>query len=175
MITRKAGSAVAHRSSGGPPFPFPKMRQSSSGGPPFRFPKMRHAWEGNLIALGGRGNTYPPSRLFFFQIHRFEVTWLGLHAFREVFGAFARKDRGFARCKLDVEKALMETAGSRGGGFDGIYRKKSKGKEVAAAAGGEEGATSNTPHGVRRGRAYDRLRRVVRSPDALSLMQTLTS
>lgn len=113
----------------------------------------------------------PSSRTCFSQIHRCEVTWLGLTAFREVFGAFARKDRGFARCKLDVERALMETAGSRGGGFDGFSRKKRKTKEGAAAAGGEEEATSDT----RRGRAYGRLRRVVRSPDALSLLQTLTS
>ncbi|CAM9246639.1 unnamed protein product, partial [Ectocarpus sp. 12 AP-2014] len=108
------------------------------------------------------------------KIHRFEVTWLGLHAFREVFGAFARQDRGFARCKLDVERALTETAGSRGGGFEGLSRKMRKGRGGAAAAGWGEGATPDTQHGVRRGRAYDRLRRVVRSPDALSLLQTLT-
>ncbi|CAN0157920.1 unnamed protein product [Ectocarpus sp. 12 AP-2014] len=109
------------------------------------------------------------------KIHRFEVTWLGLHAFREMFGAFARKDRGFARCKLEVERALRETAGSRGGGFEGFSRNMRKGKEGAAAAGWGEGATPDTQHGVRRGRAYGRLRRVVRSPDALSLLQNLTS
>ncbi|CBJ33900.1 telomerase reverse transcriptase catalytic subunit [Ectocarpus siliculosus] len=107
--------------------------------------------------------------------HRFQVTWVGLPAFREVFGAFPMKDRGFARCKLHVESALRETAGSRGGGFEGFSRKIRKGKEGAAAAGWEEEATPDTQHGVRRGRAYGRLRRVVRSPDALSLLQTLTS
>lgn len=112
------------------------------------------------------------------QIYRFEVTWLGLHAFREVFAAFSRKDRGFARCKLDMEKALEDAARSAGGA-DAVGEKRNDSKERgktpegggSRARGKERAAVGN----ARRGGAYNRLRHVVRSPDALSLLHTLTT
>lgn len=130
----------------------------------------------------------PPTRLLHIidQIYRFEVTWLGLHAFREVFGAFSKKDRGFTRCKLDMEKALVDAAGSTGGGVVGVGEKRNdRGRGKTPAAGDEEeeeeeglrrrGEERATAKSARRGGAYNRLRHVVRSPDALSLLRTLTT
>ena len=144
--------------------------------------------------------TYPPPPLFICwctplrsmlhivdQIYRFEVTWLGLHAFREVFGAFSKKDRGFTRCKLDMEKALVDAAGSTGGAVVGVGEKRNdRGRGKPPAAGDEEeeeeeeglrrrGEERATAKSARRGGAYNRLRHVVRSPDALSLLRTLTT
>eukprot|EP00752_Nemacystus_decipiens_P012225 g10838.t1 len=105
------------------------------------------------------------------KIYRFEVTWLGLHAFREVFAAFSRKDRGFTHCKLDMEKALVEAAGSTGGGvIDGGTTKP------PAVEGSHGWRKERAPaNGARRGGAFNRLRHVVRSPDAMSLLHTLTA
>ncbi|CAM9723132.1 unnamed protein product, partial [Scytosiphon promiscuus] len=102
------------------------------------------------------------------KIHRFEVTWLGLHAFREVFAGFAKKDSGFTRCKLDMEKALAETAGPlRFGSASGASTAPREGPGGGEVAGGARNVR-------RRGQAYGRLWHVVRSPDALSLLRTLT-
>lgn len=167
----------------------------------------------------------PPTRrrtlrmLNIFKIHRFEVTWLGLHAFREVFSAFSKKDGGFTRCKLDMEKALAETpgplcpppppqrGGERGAGGgrsigdnnDDSLRGRSaqhpqKGKDSSCASGSGSGSGSapsattgrraggggeEAEAGVqdvrRHGQAHGRLWHVVRSPDALSLLRTLTT
>lgn len=117
------------------------------------------------------------------QIYRFEVTWLGLHAFREVFAAFSRKDRGFTRCKVDMDKALADTAGSpsAGGAVIGERRNGKKRRSPSKEADEEEGSRGRGQEGAtaaknaRRGGAYSRLRHVVRSPDALSLLHTLTT
>ncbi|CAM9377315.1 unnamed protein product, partial [Pylaiella littoralis] len=117
------------------------------------------------------------------KIHRFEVTWLGLHAFREVFGAFSRKDPGFTRCKLDMENAiLVETIAGSGGGADKEDNKTGRGGARQEAegsggrgAGGTAAAAAAARRNPRRGGAYNRLRHVMRSPDALSLLHTLTT
>lgn len=103
------------------------------------------------------------------------MTWLGLHAFREVFAAFARKDRGFLRCKLDMEKALVDAAGSAGGvvGKNRNDGQRGKASEEWGLRGRRKGG--ETAKNARRGGAYNRLRHVVRSPDALSLLYTLTT
>lgn len=110
----------------------------------------------------------PPPPLSFDQIRHFEVTWLGLHAFREVFGAFSTKHRGFTRPKLDMHRALLEAEGGRG--LEGRGRTGSRKCFVEEISGGSGGGTTDT----RRGRGCDRLRRVVRAPDALNLLRTLT-
>lgn len=96
------------------------------------------------------------------KVHRFEVTWLGLHAFREVFGAYSIKNKGFARLKLDMNHALVQAERDTG-----------KTRQRGAASGGESG--SGGIENPCRSSAYARLRRVVRLPDALNLLQTLTA
>lgn len=100
------------------------------------------------------------------QIRRFEVTWLGLHAFREVYGAFSVKHRGFNRCKLDVHNALEVAPGS--GGLEGKRQSKDGSPDGSVVRKG-----ANT-EAQQRG-AYRRLLRVVRCPDALGLLHTLTT
>lgn len=110
------------------------------------------------------------------------MTWLGLHAFREVFAAFSRKDRGFASCKLDMEKALAETAGpspsavaSAAGSAEDDAKMETIRLQDGGSAGGSGAGDTGAKNARRRGGNYKRLRHVVRSPDALSLLRTLTT
>lgn len=113
------------------------------------------------------------------------MTWLGLHAFREVFAAFSRKDRGFTTCKLDMEKALLkETAGpsssaasSVAGSADDNTKMGTGGLQNGGSAGGPGAGDAGAKNARRRDGDgnYKRLQHVVRSPDALSLLRTLTT
>lgn len=98
------------------------------------------------------------------QIHRFEVTWLGLHAFQEVYSAFSVRFSGFTRPKLDMQKALADLEGPRR--MDQKKRERKEGPEMSSE---REGKAARRRRG-----ASDRLRRVVRCADALNLLRTLT-
>lgn len=105
------------------------------------------------------------------QIHRFEVTWLGLHAFREVFSAFSTKHRGFTSPKLAMHHALLEAEKVDGLGGKEVSR---QGEGDAREGEAQRGRKAKNPQlGVIRD--YARLRKVVGSSDAICLLQTLTS
>eukprot|EP00904_Undaria_pinnatifida_P007527 jgi/Undpi1/3904/HiC_scaffold_16.g07272.m1 len=103
------------------------------------------------------------------KVRRFEVTWLGLHAFREVYAKFSVKHRGFYRCKLDVDDAL-QAAGWGGGG------RQSKDGSQEGSSGVCNGSNNrgSKMEAQRRG-AERRLHRVVGCADALELLHTLTA
>lgn len=99
------------------------------------------------------------------QIQRFEVTWLGLHAFGKVFTAFATNHKGFTLPASDMQRALRESE---------LVDGPSSGPKEPGQDDGQifdrRVRTSNSP----RRRAYARLRGIVRAPDALKLLQNLT-
>lgn len=103
------------------------------------------------------------------QIHRFEVTWLGLHAFREVFGAYSRKHKGFARPTAVMHQALVEA--ERDSALDGATGSG----ELSAGIGRRLEEGQGGRRNARRHCAYARLRGVARAPDAVKLLQTLTA
>lgn len=105
-----------------------------------------------------------PAVCFVFQIEQvscFEVTWLGLYAFHNFFGAISAKHKGFSRPVVDIAEALLEVE-------SGEKRGMSQGVE-----GGRGGNAEKSK--ARRFKAVQRLRRVVCNPDALRLLHTLTT
>lgn len=98
------------------------------------------------------------------QISRFEVTWLGLHAFWKVFDALAARQRCFARPAADVRRALVETETRNRLLQQGHKHPKE------TVDGGAPGAKILP----RRSRSHARLQAVVRERDAVDLQVTLT-
>lgn len=101
------------------------------------------------------------------QVSCFEVTWLGLHAFHKVFGAFSAKHKGFSRPVMDMAEALRDVESGK--------KSETEKKETSRSVdeGGRGGNAEKSK--ARRVEAVQRLRRVVCNPDALRLLHTLTT
>lgn len=96
------------------------------------------------------------------QMSRHEVTWLGLHAFRQVFGAYAREHPEFRSPTYAIHKASIQA-----GVPHEVESAEDHSCNVATA-----GAKRHV--GCARG-SKGELEKITCEPDALSLMAALTS